>query len=149
MVKPRHIQWMSGFVGSALLLSGAPTVWAAGKFTKKEEAVIATQTELTKPKDPTKKREEKKKPDLTASDVFGGMGEELKSVTDSQIKLLQRLIDASGDDDPEKPDYLFRMAELFAEQERYYSFKARELDEKVFDAQQASKVAEATRLKAI
>ena len=48
--------------------------------------------------------------------------------------MLQRLIDATNDSDPEKPDLLFRMAELYNEQQHYYNFRARELDEKIFDA---------------
>ena len=40
------------------------------------------------------------------------------------------------------------MAELYAEQERYYSFRARDLDEKVFDAQQKNDAAKANQLKA-
>ena len=151
MVKPRQIKLLARYAPAGAWVAAALSAGdaaAAPRFTKKEEAVIATQTELTKPKDPTKKREDKKKPDLTASDVFAGMGEELKAVTDSQIKLLQRLLSATSDDDPEKPDIMFRIAELYAEQQRYYNFKARELDEKIFDAQQQNKTAEANRLKA-
>ena len=117
-----------------LCASGAPAL-GAGKFTKKEDTVIAAQTELTKPN--PKKRDAKTRPDITASDVFAGMGEDLKAVTDSQIKVLQKLIERHRETTiPEKPDLLFRMAELYAEQERYYSFKAREHGrEGIFDAQ--------------
>jgi len=134
MFKAPAKRYVSGTLAASLILGGYSSVFAAGKFTKKEEAVVATQTALTKPA--TKADREKKKPDLTASDVFAGQGDALKAVTDAQIKVLQRLIDATSEGDPEKPDLLFRMAELFAEQERYYNFKARELDEKVFDLAQ-------------
>ncbi|MCS6914798.1 MAG: tetratricopeptide repeat protein [Myxococcales bacterium] len=136
---------MSGALGAALLLSAVP-LSAAGRYTKKEDTVIATQTALTKP---TQRPErDKKKPDLTAADVFAGQGEALKAVTDSQIKVLQRLIDVTNDNDPEKPDLLFRMAELYAEQQRYYNFRARDLDEKIFQAQQKGNTALANQLKA-
>src|SRR4051812_1418 len=134
MFKAPAKKYVSGTIAASLILGGYSSVFAAGKFTKKEEAVIATQTALTKPA--VKADRDKKKPDLTASDVFAGQGEALKAVTDAQIKVLQRLIDATSEGDPEKPDLLFRMAELYAEQERYYNFRARDLDEKVFDLSQ-------------
>jgi tetratricopeptide (TPR) repeat protein len=138
-------RYVGGTLAATLILGGSSSVFAAGKFTKKEEAVVATQTALTKPQQ--KADRDKKKPDLTASDVFAGQGEALKAVTDAQIKVLQRLIDATSESDPEKPDLLFRMAELYAEQERYYNFRARDLDEKVFDAQSKNDAAKANQLK--
>ena len=87
--------------------------------------------------DPPVKESERRNPNLTPSDVFAGVGEQLKAVTDSQIKVLQRLINVTADTDPEKPDLLFRMAELYAEQERYYNFKARSLVEKIAQANKA------------
>lgn len=119
---------------------------AAGKYTKKEVEIQATQTALTKPVQHAK--EEKKKPTITAEDVFGGVGEKVKSVTDAQIRVLRQLIDNTNDNDPEKPDLLFRMAELYNEQYRYYDFRARELDEKIFEAGNAGNQALANQLKA-
>ncbi len=145
MFKPRLVKWIGSSAAAAVLLAGLPNALAIGKFTKKEDTVVASQTALTKPVQ--KAEREKKKPDLTASDVFAGQGEALKSVTDSQIKLLQKLVEATDDNDPEKPDILFRMAELYAEQERYYSFRARELDEKVFEAQQKGDIGKVNLLK--
>lgn len=132
---------------AALLVGYVPAAGAAGKYTKKEDTVVASQTSLTKPLEKPK-REEKKKPDLTAADVFSGQGEALKAVTDSQIKVLQRLIDVTNEGDPEKPDLLFRMAELYAEQQRYYNFRARDMDDKIFAAQQKNNVPLANQLKA-
>lgn len=146
MSKASAYRYIGGSLAASLLLGGASTVFGAGKIAKKEESVVATQTALTKPV--AKADKNKNRPDLTASDVFSGQGDKLKAVTDAQIKVLQRLIDATSESDPEKPDLLFRMAELYAEQERYYSFKARELDEKVFDAQQKNDVAKTNQLKA-
>src|SRR5436309_1109570 len=94
----------SALVFAALLAPGIALA-VPPKYTKQETAIqAAPQTQLTKPV--LKPKEERKKPTLEASDVFGGVGEQLKAVTDSQIKVLQRLIDNTNDDDPEKPDYL-------------------------------------------
>lgn len=146
MSKVPAIRFIGGAFAASLVLGGASSALGAGKFTKKEDAVVATQTALTKPSQ--KADADKKKPSLTASDVFAGQGEALKAVTDSQIKVLQRLIDVTSEGDPEKPDLLFRMAELYAEQERYYNFRARDLDEKIFDAQSQNNAAKLNQLKA-
>jgi tetratricopeptide (TPR) repeat protein len=134
---------LSGTLVASFALSSV--AGAAGKYSKQEAQITATQTAITKP---TQHVVEKKKPTITAEDVFGGVGEKVKSVTDAQIKVLARLIDNTSDSDPEKPDLLFRMAELYNEQYRYYDFRARELDEKVFDAGNAGNTSLASQLKA-
>ena len=75
------------------------------------------------------------------------MGEKVKSITDVQITKYKRLIDVTNDTDPEKPDLLFRLAELYNEQYRYYDFRSRELDEKIFDAGNAGNAGLANQLK--
>src|ERR1700761_3783497 len=139
---------MKRIVSGALIASFALTsslASAAGKFTKKESDIVATQTALTKPVQA--KKEEKNRPSISADDVFGGVGDKVKSVTDAQIRVLQRLIETTNDNDPEKPDLLFRMAELYNEQRQYYNFRARELDQKVFDAGNAGNTGLASQLK--
>jgi len=138
-------QIISGTVLASFSLT-ATLAGAAAKYTKKESEIQATQTALTKPAQT--KKDEKKRPDITADDVFGGVGEKVKSVTDQQIKVMQRLIQNTSDTDPEKPDLLFRMAELYNEQQRYYNFRARELDAKIFDAQNNGDAPGADRMKA-
>jgi tetratricopeptide (TPR) repeat protein len=128
---------------SSLLVS--PYVFGAAKYTKKESEINATQTALTKPAQA--KKDAKARPEINADDVFGGVGEKVKSVTDAQIKVLKRLIDNTNDSDPDKPDLMFRMAELYNEQQRYYNFRAREIDQKLFDAQNAGNTGEAAKLK--
>jgi len=117
---------IAGVVGFAVQAGAAP------RYTKKESNIEATQTALTKPSQA--KKDDKKKPEIQAEDIFQGVGNQIKSVTDQQINVLKRLIDNTSDSDPEKPDLLYRMAELYAEQQRYYNFRARELDAKIFDA---------------
>ena len=73
-------------VGLALLLASSVALAVPPKYTKQESTIqAAAQTELTKPV--TVKKEEKKRPTLEASDVFSGVGDQLKTVTDSQIKV--------------------------------------------------------------
>lgn len=73
-------------------------------------------------------------------------GGEPQAVPIVQFKMLDRLIAVTGDSSPEKPDLLFRLAELFAQNEQYYRLKARELGEKRDSARQANKLAETDRL---
>jgi tetratricopeptide (TPR) repeat protein len=47
----------------------------------------------------------------------------LLAVTDSQLRVLTRLIDVTGDDDPDKSDLLQRRADLYAEQANYFRQK--------------------------
>lgn len=130
----------------AILLLCASPALAATKYTKKESEITASQTALTKPTQ--SKKDVKSRPEISADDVFGGVGEKVKTVTDAQIKVMLRLINNTQDSDPEKPDLLFRLAELYAEQQRYYNFRGRELDQKIFDAQNANKGGEVANLKA-
>ncbi len=129
-----------------LSIFSSSTVLAAAKYTKKESEINATQTSLTKPTQ--LKKDEKKRPDISADDVFGGVGEKVKSFTDAQTKVMQRLIASTADSDPEKPDLIFRLAELYNEQQRYYNFRARELDAKIFDAQGKGDAPAADKMKA-
>jgi len=146
MLKAPPSRILCGPLVAALVLGGISTAWASGKIQKKEETVDAKQTALTKPV--SKADRDKKKPDLAISDVFSGKGADLKAVTDAQIKVLQRLIDATSEGDAEKPDLLFRMAELYAEQQSYYNFKARTLDETIFAAKEKGDAAKENQLKA-
>ena len=141
-------------IGYQRLVSGAVAVafglvavrsQGAAKYTKKESEIQATQTSLTKPAQA--KKDEKKRPEINADDVFGGVGEKVKGVTDQQINILKKLIANTSDGDPEKPDLLFRLAELYAEQQRYYNFRARDLDAKIFAVGNEGKTDEVAKLK--
>ncbi len=47
---------------------------------------------------------------------------------------MRSLIAGTAEDDPQKPDFHFRLGELQAENRRFFSDRARELDEKIFQA---------------
>ena len=54
-------------------------------------------------------------------------------LVDAQISKMRRLIQVTGDDDPQKPDFLFRLGELYAEKQRFNFNQARALDQKIFE----------------
>ena len=58
-------------------------------------------------------------------------------LTNRAIHTLRRLIEATGDSDPQKPDYLFRLAEHYREKQVQHMFQARALDEPIFKARGA------------
>jgi TolA-binding protein len=89
---------------------------------------------------------EKNMPDPALMGLCSGLGDAAKAVTETQVQALRRLIDATRDADPEKPDMLFRLATLYGTQEQYYSCRARELDAKILDAQSKNDTAAAAQL---
>jgi TolA-binding protein len=81
-------------------------------------------------------------------DAFvGQQRDKINKITDKQIKYMLDLVRNSTDDDPQKPDYLFRLGELYADKQRNISFEARGLDQKIFEAQQAKNSGQAASLK--
>ena len=60
-------------------------------------------------------------------------GDKIKQITTAQIAKLRSLLAITEDDDPQKPDLLFRAGELYAENERYAFTRARALDQKIFE----------------
>jgi tetratricopeptide (TPR) repeat protein len=128
---------------------GVGVAHAQAKFKKKEiEVSGGAQTELTKPKEPAKDQAQKQTgPTLTVEAFVGQQRDKIAKITDKQIKYMQDLLRTAADDDPQKPDYYFRLGELYAERQRDLGFQARGLDQKVFEAQQAKNTSQAAQLK--
>jgi len=123
----------------AIAISSVPVALAAPAFNKKERDLgEIKQTGLTKPAAPP---EEKKNlgPVLTIDQFIDMKRAEIMKIVDKQIDQMSRLIKVTGDDDPQKPDFWFRLAELYAEKQRYYVFAAGTLEQKIFDAKPAEK----------
>jgi len=122
---------------------------ADAKYKKKEievQSSAATQTDLTKPKDPVKDSKSTG-PILSVESFVGKSQDRVDAIIDKQVKYMRGLIENASEDDPQKPDYLFRLGELYSEKQRSNSFKARSFDEKIFQAEQAKKTSEASQLK--
>jgi tetratricopeptide (TPR) repeat protein len=118
----------------AALASAAQTK-EAGKAkvrTKEEVQVKAAAAERTKIE--ARKETGPAKPALRAEEFIRGTEAKVAKLRDDLIFQLDRLIEATSDKDPEKPDLYFRKAELLGEKSTYYDFQARGLDEKIFAA---------------
>ena len=123
---------------AAFAAPAAPVNSGKGKFTKQETQVQATQTKLTKPEAPPPEKKETG-PVLTVDQFVQGRQGKIQTITDAQISKMKRLITVTPDDDPQKPDFFFRLGELFAEKQRFYFAQAHSLDQKIFDAPAAQK----------
>jgi tetratricopeptide (TPR) repeat protein len=137
-------------IGALLVAASlaAPAAHAEAKFRKKEiEVTGGQQTKLTKPQEPPKEQKKQTGPTLTVDQFVGQQRDKINQITDKQINYMVQLIRTAPDDDPQKPDYMFRLGELFSEKQRYLNFNARALDEKIFEAQQAKNSGLAASLK--
>src|SRR3954467_12421474 len=143
-----HVRFSKGiFAASFSLLLAAPAVsWAAdakdakpansgeGRYKKKEAEVQAKQTNLTKPEAPPPPKKETR-PTLTVDAFRDTKTQEIQKIVDAQISKMRRLITVTADDDPQKPDFMFHIGELYAEKQRYNFNQARALDQKIFELQ--------------
>src|SRR6516165_5001469 len=105
------------------------------KYTKQETEVKATQTNLTKPEAPPPPKKETG-PTLTVDQFREQKTAQIQKLVDAQISKMRRLIQVTQDDDPQKPDFLFRLGELYAEKQHYNFNMAHSLDQKIYDLPQ-------------
>jgi len=121
---------------TAVMLLGAPDALAGPKYHKRHEVRIkARRTKITAVK--TKKSTAHArvfKPSLFAEQFRAKTQDRVAKLTDDAIGALKRLLQVTEDTDPEKPDVLFRLAEHYREKQNQYMFRARELDEKIYQA---------------
>jgi hypothetical protein len=76
-------------------------------------------------------------PSLTVEQFVAGQRRRLDKLVGRQLPLLHRMIKHASPDDPQLPDYYFRLAELCTERYRYLEHEARSLDEAIYRAEQA------------
>src|ERR1041385_867702 len=123
------------WAASLLLTAYASAALAGPVYKKKETEIKVQQTERTAP--PKAKATEKIGPTLTADQFIASIATKIANINQAMIDKMGKLISITPDTDPEKPDFIFRLAELYNEKRSYYNFRARELDEKIFVAKSA------------
>jgi hypothetical protein len=90
------------------------------KYTRTPVRIDATLSSRVAPIRPTPPR---RRPSTTADDVM--RGEELaEPIRREQEAVLAQLVSDTPDDDPQKADYIFRLAELYAMQARFWRLQA-------------------------
>lgn len=111
-----------------MMVSGG-VVSAAPKYTRDSPKlnIDVKKTDKTKglERKPSEKPEEKK-PELTADDFIQIQGQ-VKNIRNAQIDLFKQLIEDTDPKSSEMPDNLFRLAELYAQKQRYWRFRAMEM----------------------
>jgi len=123
--------WAWGLPLAALLVGG--TADAAGRYKKGSDVQVqavakrATKVEAKKEAAPTR-------PKLLAEQFRQATAAKVAKLTDQAIATLKRLIKVTEDKDPEKPDFFFRLAEHYREKKNQFMFRARELDESIYQA---------------
>ncbi len=128
---------MTSRIPSALIIALVGTVlaWpqsADAQRYKRESSikqVDVKQTERTKKLEP-KAQDKTTQPTLSADDVIELQGQ-VRTIRREQIQQFELLIQDTDVDDPERPDLLFRLAELHAQRQRYWRFQAMEMHGKI------------------
>ncbi|MCK5799924.1 MAG: tetratricopeptide repeat protein, partial [Deltaproteobacteria bacterium] len=134
----RRLPEQMAFSVAVGLLFVSTSATAGPRYTKSEVRVEAKQTALTKiikktPEAKTKIEERRAHAPKISGEAFRSqMKAKVSKLTDAAIKTLNRLIRITPEDDPEKPDFYFRLAEHYRDKKVQYNFEARELDEKLF-----------------
>lgn len=119
-------------LASASLLLLLPSA-ASGdaRYNRKTVEIKVDQTERTKKIEVKKPEEaEKKQPTITADDFIQIEGE-VAELRDELIEEYIAAIDDADDDDPRKPELMFRLAEAYSQNQRYFHSMAMETAMKI------------------
>ena len=126
------------------VLFAAPSAAMAGKFTKQAVDMQSVSVPARRVWAPEKNTDVA--PQLTIEEFLGRKQARIQDIIDRQIRYLRSLLPLASPDDPQFPDYHFRLGELFVEKYRYFNNLARSLDEPIFRAEHdASPAAEGRR----
>jgi tetratricopeptide (TPR) repeat protein len=123
----------SAAFAAAALLVASPAL-AAPKY-QKQTTVQVQAVQTTRTKVEAKPKEGPRRPAIMAEQFRTETTAKVEKLTDAAISTLKRLIAVTDDNDPEKPDFFFRLAEHYREKKNQNMFKARELDESIYQAQ--------------
>ena len=101
----------------------AATAAANPKYTRRQDLHIDVKTSSrTRPAPPVAKP---RGPEVDADDILA-LEDKAEPLRKEQQAILIQLVHDTPDDDPDKPDYLFRLAEQYALQLRHWRLRATE-----------------------
>lgn len=115
---------------------------AAPKYTRESKKLDIKVKKTTKTQGLKRKPKVKEevKPELTADDFIKLQGE-TKNIQNKQIKVLKLLIEDTDPKSKEMPGLIFRLAEAFAQKQRYWRFRAMEKYPEIDKAPKSKKAA--------
>ena len=122
------------FVALGVLLA-APGAAMAEKFTKKTIDMQSVSVPVRR--EPAPKQKIQVTLGLTIEELLGRLKDRIQDITNRQIAYMRDLIRLTSPDDPQLPDYYFRLGELFVEKHRYSDHFARSFDGPIFRAEHA------------
>jgi TolA-binding protein len=125
-------------VATALALPAGAQSTAKYKRSGARVDVKVKQTELTRGIKAKTAGKSEFVPEVTA-DQFMNIQGQVKLIRGQQIAEYRRLIEETSPDDPELPDLLFRLAEQYAQQQRYWRFRFMEMYGKIEKAPRAQR----------
>ena len=150
----RSLGILSGALGVLLLTapaqSHAEDANDSVRYDRKSGKVKTKNTLNTKFKKAEAKAEKEKKRQvqMLSADDFAKRKEAVaREVADDQIMLMKSLLEEAGPGSAEYPEYLFRLADLFLDKKAYFEMQAGALYEKIYNAEDKGKKAEAKQLK--
>lgn len=121
---------LAALAASALAFTAAAQLTAKYKRSGARVDVKVKQTERTRGLLEKKDTKSEFVPEITA-DQFMNIQGQVKLIRSQQIAEYRRLIEETAADDPELPDLLFRLAEQYAQQQRYWRFRHMEMYGKI------------------
>ena len=110
----------------AFVITGTAYAQAPKHTRDKKIKIKVKQSERTKKMKPRKRKKFEIKPELTSDDILKIQGK-AAYFKKQQIQVLKDLILETDPDDPELPKIVFRVAEIYSQQNRYWNARAMEL----------------------
>jgi TolA-binding protein len=124
-------------LGSNSARAAAPSLPATARQAKnvKRTTVEVKEVErrFTKPGTPPPAPAAERHPGVGLEAFLQTRSKVIGEITNRQIAKMLALIAATPEDDPQKPDFLFRLGELYVEKQRFFFSRARALDQKIFE----------------
>jgi TolA-binding protein len=109
-----------------------PTARQAKGVKRTTVEVKEIERRITRPDAPAPAAKERQ-PGIGVDDFTNTKNRVITQVTKHQIAKMRALIDATSEDDPQKPDFFFRAGELYVEMKRFFFARARALDQPIFE----------------
>lgn len=126
-------------VSTTLLMSSVAMGAPKYKRTNTKVKIDVKKTDRTRGLERKKNvKKEEVRPELSADDFIEIQGQ-VKNIRNAQIQQFKLLIEDTEADSPDLPDYLFRLAELYAQKQRYWRFRAMEMYTKIDKAKGGAK----------
>lgn len=121
---------------------------ALAQLDRKQEKIKIRGRHEVRSKDAVKRATESKK--IRAEDfMIAQIKARVTSIIQQQMKLLERRLRVTPEDDPRAPEYLFRLASLRNEMQNDQWIQGMALNEKIFQAEERKNKAEVQRLRGL